>query len=47
MKRVLITGAGGQLGKEFVKVLSSKGIDFVALEKKDLDITNFGGFIRH
>jgi len=41
MKRVLITGAGGQLGKEFVKVLSSKGIDFVALEKKDLDITNF------
>jgi dTDP-4-dehydrorhamnose reductase len=41
MKRVLITGAGGQLGKEFVKVLSSKGIDFVALERKDLDITNF------
>jgi len=41
MKRVLITGAGGQLGKEFVKVLSSKGIDFVALEKKNLDITNF------
>jgi len=41
MKRVLITGAGGQLGKEFVKVLSSKGIDFVALERKDLDIANF------
>jgi dTDP-4-dehydrorhamnose reductase len=41
MKRVLITGAGGQLGKEFVKVLSSKGIDFVALERKDLDVTNF------
>jgi dTDP-4-dehydrorhamnose reductase len=41
MRNVLITGAGGQLGKEFVKVLSSKGIDFVALERKDLDITNF------
>jgi dTDP-4-dehydrorhamnose reductase len=41
MKRVLITGAGGQLGKEFVKVLSSKGIDFVVLERKDLDIANF------
>ncbi len=41
MKKVLITGARGQLGKEFVKVLSSKGIDFVALERKDLDVTNF------
>ncbi len=41
MKKVLITGASGQLGKEFVKVLSSKGIDFVALERKDLDVTNF------
>jgi dTDP-4-dehydrorhamnose reductase len=41
MGKVLITGAGGQLGKEFVKVLSSKGIDFVALERKDLDVTNF------
>jgi len=41
MKRVLITGASGQLGKEFVKVLSSNCIDFVALERKDLDITNF------
>ena len=41
MKRVLITGTGGQLGKEFVKVLYLKGIDFVALERKDLDITNF------
>jgi len=41
MRKVLITGASGQLGKEFLKVLSSKGIDFVALERKDLDITNF------
>jgi dTDP-4-dehydrorhamnose reductase len=41
MRKVLITGASGQLGKEFVKVLSSKGIDFVALERKDLDVTNF------
>jgi dTDP-4-dehydrorhamnose reductase len=41
MRKVLITGAVGQLGKEFVNVLSSKGTDFVALERKDLDITNF------
>jgi len=41
MKKFLIIGAGGQLGKEFVRVLSSKGIDFVALERKDLDVTNF------
>jgi len=41
MRKVLTTGAGGQLGKEFVKVLSSQGLDFVALERKDLDITNF------
>jgi dTDP-4-dehydrorhamnose reductase len=41
MRKVLITGASGQLGKEFVKVLSSKDIDFVALEKKDLDVTHF------
>jgi len=41
MRKVLITGASGQLGKEFVKVLSSKGIDFVALERKDLNVTNF------
>jgi dTDP-4-dehydrorhamnose reductase len=41
MRKVLITGTSGQLGKEFVKVLSSKGIDFVALERKDLDVTNF------
>ena len=41
MRKVLITGASGQLGKEFVRVLSSKGIDFVALERKDLDVTNF------
>jgi dTDP-4-dehydrorhamnose reductase len=41
MRKVLITGASGQLGKEFVKGLSSKGLDFVDLERKDLDITNF------
>ena len=41
MKKILITGAGGQLGKAFVKFFSSKGIDFVAFERKDLDITNF------
>ncbi len=41
MTKIVITGAGGQLGREFVKVLSLKSIDFLALERKDLDITNF------
>jgi len=34
----LITGANGQLGKCFQKTLNLHGIDFVALEKSDLDI---------
>ena len=36
----LITGANGQLGKCFQKTLHTQGIDFVALSRTDLDITN-------
>jgi|LauGreDrversion4_1035100.scaffolds.fasta_scaffold35966_3 dTDP-4-dehydrorhamnose reductase len=36
----LITGANGQLGRCLQETLDAKGIDFVALSRTDLDITN-------
>ena len=36
----LITGANGQLGRCLQDTLDAKGIDFVALSRADLDITN-------
>ena len=36
----LITGANGQLGRCLQETLNSQGIDFVALSRADLDITN-------
>ncbi len=39
--KFLITGAKGQLAKEFIRVFSKKGISFVALSREELDITNF------
>ena len=38
--RWLITGANGQLGRCLQKTLDASGIDFVALSRSDLDITN-------
>jgi len=38
----LITGGNGQLGRCLQKTLDSRGIDFVALSRSDLDITNIG-----
>jgi dTDP-4-dehydrorhamnose reductase len=38
--RWLITGAGGQLGQCLLQVLSSQGIEHIALTKQDLDISN-------
>ena len=38
----LITGANGQLGRCLQKILDAKGIDFVALSRADLDVTNIG-----
>jgi dTDP-4-dehydrorhamnose reductase len=37
----LITGANGQLGRCLQETLDAKGIDFVALSRTDLDITNY------
>ncbi|MDW7999001.1 MAG: dTDP-4-dehydrorhamnose reductase, partial [Thermodesulfovibrio sp.] len=39
--KYLITGAKGQLAREFVKFLESKGKDFLALSKDELDIGDF------
>jgi dTDP-4-dehydrorhamnose reductase len=38
----LIAGANGQLGRCLQKTLDSRGIDFVALSRADLDVTNIG-----
>jgi dTDP-4-dehydrorhamnose reductase len=42
MKRskFLITGAKGQLAKEFAKELTNRGIDFTALTKEELDVSD-------
>lgn len=40
--KVLITGAGGQLGAELAKVLESEDMDILALKRTDLDITDEG-----
>ncbi len=44
--KFLITGAKGQLAKEFVKELTNRGLEFTALTKKEFDISedvNFSG----
>jgi dTDP-4-dehydrorhamnose reductase len=38
----LIAGANGQLGRCLQKTLDSRGIDFAALSRADLDVTNIG-----
>ncbi len=38
--KYLILGASGQLGKEFVRRLSSEGFPFTAFSREELDITN-------
>ncbi|WP_071433236.1 dTDP-4-dehydrorhamnose reductase [Angelakisella massiliensis] len=38
--KVLVTGVGGQLGYDVCKVLSSRKIDHVGVDRKDFDITN-------
>jgi dTDP-4-dehydrorhamnose reductase len=38
--KFLITGAKGQLAKEFAKELTNRGIDFTALTKEEFDISD-------
>ncbi len=44
--RYLITGAGGQLGREFVKTLSAGNRDFFAFQRKELDIGSFSEVLK-
>uniref|UniRef100_A0A7V5XHP1 dTDP-4-dehydrorhamnose reductase n=1 Tax=Thermodesulfobacterium geofontis TaxID=1295609 RepID=A0A7V5XHP1_9BACT len=39
--KILITGARGQLAREFIKELKKRDIEFVALSREELDIINF------
>ncbi|WYP26046.1 dTDP-4-dehydrorhamnose reductase [Alkalihalobacillus sp. FSL W8-0930] len=39
-KKVLITGAGGQLGNDLVKQFASQGYEVFGLSREELDITN-------
>ncbi|MEX0381012.1 dTDP-4-dehydrorhamnose reductase [Leuconostoc sp. MS02] len=38
--KFLVTGANGQLGQELQKLLRERGLDFMAFDSKQLDITN-------
>ena len=44
--KYLITGAKGQLAKEFIKALGSVKADFLALDRNTLDISNFWEVIK-
>lgn len=39
-RRILLTGANGQLGKAIQRVSTSRGVDLIALDRADLDITD-------
>ncbi|WP_225825286.1 dTDP-4-dehydrorhamnose reductase [Streptomyces naphthomycinicus] len=40
MTRWLVTGAGGMLGQDLVRVLAARGTDTVALNRRELDVTD-------
>jgi len=39
--KFLITGANGQLAKEFIRLFNEKGIDYVAFSRQELDVSDF------
>ena len=41
--KVLITGANGQLGRAFQKLLKEEGIEYIATTRKEIDITDLNG----
>lgn len=44
--KVLITGVSGQLGHDAAKVLTARGVDFLGVSSKELDITDRGAVLR-
>jgi len=44
--KIFLTGSKGQLAKEFIKRFNEKNIDFLALSKEELDISNFENVIK-
>ena len=40
--RILVTGAGGQLGYDVCKVLAARGIEHKGVDIVDFDITDAG-----
>ncbi|MGL5049770.1 MAG: SDR family oxidoreductase, partial [Fusobacteriaceae bacterium] len=40
MRKVLITGAKGQLGHDYVRIFKERGMQFIATDYNELDITN-------
>jgi dTDP-4-dehydrorhamnose reductase len=40
VKRYLVTGAHGQLGREFVDLLAARGADVIGVGRDQLDVTN-------
>ncbi len=39
--RFLVTGAKGQLAREFIRYFESNGLEFLAFPKEELDVTDF------
>ncbi|MGL5988341.1 dTDP-4-dehydrorhamnose reductase [Cetobacterium sp.] len=37
---ILITGADGQLGHDYIRIFKERGVEFIATDYKELDITN-------
>ena len=46
MPKVLVSGSGGQLGKELTELLPERGHEVVALSRKELDVADFGAVRR-
>ena len=44
--KFLVTGADGQLGEEFKKELEKRKLNYIALTREELDITDFQNVLK-